>query len=108
MKLPYLKFWDNVPVTVSISDGITENGAPNLVASYTGKCNFDEKTKRTRTPDGMLVELAGVITIGKDIAPSLDIIDGEVTIGTKTWSIYSAARPRNPDGTINHTRLELK
>lgn len=110
-KLPYLRFWDNTPVVVDIGDGnnsIDENGVPITSLPYSGKCNLDEKTRVVRDADGVTVELSGVITIGKDIAPSLATITGKVTIGERKYTIHASSRPRNPDGTVNHTRLELK
>jgi hypothetical protein len=107
MKLPYLVMWDNIPVSVSITEGLSEGGAPQEVANYTGKCNFREKTKTVRRPDGTLVQISGSLTVGCDIAPEVPAISGSVTVQGKTWMIASASRPRNPDGTVNHTKLEL-
>ena len=107
MKLPYFKSWDNTPVAVNITDGIDENGAPKVVSIYSGKCNIKEVVKTVRSADGEYIRLSAVITMSGDIAPLVPALNGNVTIGGCTWEIYSSARPRNPDGTINHTRLEL-
>lgn len=108
MRVPYIaQIWDTTPVTVRLTDGLTEGGAPQEAASYTGKCNFSEITKTKRQADGTLVQLAARLTIGGDIAPGLPVLTGCVEIGGRTWQIVTAARPRNPDGTVHHTALGL-
>ena len=99
--------WDKTPVTVTITKDTDEDGVPIVVATYVGKCNLSGKTKYTKSSDGTWIRLAGVLTIGKDIAPEFDVVEGYVTLGLTTCKIYGGSRPRNPDGTINHTRLEL-
>jgi uncharacterized protein YaiE (UPF0345 family) len=109
MRLPYLRIWDNTPIEVSLYDGLTEEGAPNIVKTFTGWGNVKEKTKTIRGNDGQLITLNGVITIGCDIAPELEVITGHVKIygGSKEWKVYNGSRVKNPDGSINHTKLEL-
>ena len=107
MKLPYLEFWDVTPVTVTITNGIDENGAPAVVATYVGNCNYSEKSNYALSSDGQRTKLSGTLTIGCDIAPSVGIVEGTVTINGVTNKIFGGSRPRNPDGTVNHTTLEL-
>lgn len=109
MKLPYLRQWDNTNVIVTVTSGINDNGAPNVVVTYTGLCNLREKTKTVRKSDGQYVTLNGSLTIGTDIAPGVEVLAGHVQVnnGTKTWKIDNGVRVRNPDGSINHTKLEL-
>lgn len=108
MRLPYLtRFWDVTPVTIHITDGFTEDGKPVEALTYTGKCNYSEKAKTVRQSDGTLVQLAASLTIGGDIAPEVPVLAGNVEVSGRTWSIATAGRPRNPDGTVNHTELGL-
>jgi hypothetical protein len=107
MRLPYLKSWDNTPVVISITEGIGENGEPNVVATYTGNCCYNEKSKTVRTADGQLIQLNAVLTVGCDIASDVPVLAGEVEVAGKTWKIHSGSRGRNPDGTVHHTKLEL-
>jgi len=107
MKLPYFKFWDVTPVVVTITSGVTEDGLPKEVVSYEGKCNFDTKSKYAQNSDGTWIRLAGILTIGKDIAPDFVVVEGYVTLGSITCKIFGGSKPLNPDGTVNHTKLEL-
>jgi hypothetical protein len=110
MKFPYLKNWDNNPFYVEITDGIDDNGAPKVVTTYTGLCNFSEKSKTIRDKDGQWVQLNASLMIGKDIAPEVPVLVGHVYLpdsNGRQWKIWKGSRVRNPDGTVNHTVLEL-
>ncbi len=107
MKLHYFKAWDVIPVIVHITSGLDENGTPLEVATYTGKCNFSEKSKTVRNADGQLIRLDASLSIGCDIAPDVPVITGSVEVLNKSWNIYFVARPRNPDGSVLFTELGL-
>ena len=99
--------WDKTPLTVSITQGVSEEGQPLVVSTFVGKCNYSEKTKYAQSSDGVWIRLAGRLTIGQDIAPAVAVLEGYVTLGATTCKIHGGSRPRNPDGTVNHTSLEL-
>lgn len=109
MELPYFKdLWDVTPIIVRVSSGNTdEDGAEIIEATYDGKCNYQESHKSVRSKEGSYVKLSGIVRIGADIAPSLAEITGEADINGVTYKIHKSTRPRNPSGTINHTKLEL-
>lgn len=68
-----------------------------------------EKSTRILDAEKRLIQLSGHLYMAGDIAPSLTVIEGgTVTIGGRTWQTYSAERPRNPDGTVHHTKLYLR
>jgi len=109
-KLVYPKWFDQTPVTVNVTQGTNDQGEPLVVATYIGKCNHVEKSKTVRIGDGQYKKLAGSLTIRGDIAPgtaTLAGVEGSVIIGGTTWEIFTAHRPKNPDGSVNHTKLEL-
>lgn len=90
-------------------EGLSEEGEPltslNLKEQ---KCRFVEKIKIIISPDGKKVELIGKVILLGDIAPNIKKISGgEVVINDSKYEIYQASRPRNPDGTVHHTSLEL-
>lgn len=108
MRMPYFKAWDTTPVTVHVTDGFSEGGEPSEIVTYTGKCNYSEKSKTVRQSDGTLIQLSAILTIGSDISPSVPVLTGSVDIVGRTWNIATAARPQNPDGTVHHTELGLQ
>ena len=97
-KLPYRSVWDVTPCTIRLNaGGYTEDGEPMEAHSWTGKVNFSERAGRIQDKDGVWVKLSGVIHVKGDI------VDGY----GREMKIVSYSRPRNPDGSVNHTRLEL-
>lgn len=109
MKLPYYnKLWDTTEFTASFVGDIGENGAPSIVGTYSGKGRYSERVITNRSPDGQFVRYtASSLTIAGDVSAGLESLKGSVTIGGVERLISSSSRPRNPDGTVHHTRLEL-
>lgn len=90
-------------------EGLSEEGEPltslNLEKQ---KCRFVEKTKVIISPDGKKVELIGKVILLGNIAPNIKKISGgEVIVNDSKYEIYQVSRPRNPDGTVYMTTLEL-
>ena len=78
------------------------------MCKWEGKVNFSEKAKRVQDANGRWVQLSGIVHVEGDILGDIPFIRGTCSIdGLVTRSIVSISRPRNPDGSINHTRLEL-
>lgn len=90
-------------------EGLSEEGEPLTSLNLENqKCRFVEKTKVVISPDGRKVELIGKVILLGDIAPKIKKISGgQVRINRSEYEIYQASRPRNPDGTVHHTSLEL-
>lgn len=94
---------------VIYQEGLSEDGEPltslNLKKQ---KCRFVETTKVIISPEGRKVELVGKVLLLGDIAPNIKKISGgQVVINQVEYEIYQASRPRNPNGTVHHTTLEL-
>lgn len=101
-------------------EGLSEEGEPLTSLDIKNeKCRFVEKSKTIITADGKKVELVGKVILLGDIAPDIKkisggevsnvitVIDGKEVINESKYEIYQASRPRNPDGSIHHTTLEL-
>lgn len=90
-------------------EGLSEEGEPLTSLNLEDqKCRFVEKTKIIITADGKKVELLGKVILAGDIAPNiLKISGGQVRINGACYEIYQGSRPRNPDGSVHHTTLEL-
>lgn len=72
-------------------------------------CIFSEHASRRIDADGKAFFLAGKAIIEGDIAPSLPMIaDGTCDINGRTYNVHIGHRPRNPDGSVHHTELELR
>ena len=101
-------------------EGLSEEGEPLTSLNLKKEnCRFVEKTKTIITADGQKVELVGKVILLGDIAPNIKkisggevsniitIIDGKEIVNESKYEIYQASRPRNPDGSVHHTTLEL-
>lgn len=87
---------------------LNEDGETVVYKTEAKKCIFDEASKTVFTADGKRITLAGTVIVKGDFAPTLPILSsGTVTINGRILQIYSAARPRNPDGTVHHTEFEV-
>lgn len=112
MKFPCLvpKKLCKTPIHIVIyQDGLSEDGEPLESIQIDKDCNYQDKSKTVLTADRSLITISGTALIPGDIASSLsNISDGEVTVLGVTRKIYRGEKARNPDGTVNYTKLELK
>lgn len=108
-KIPFPDWLLKTDYSLSLNaEGISEEGEPISSVEKTGKCIFSEHSKRIIDSNGKQITLVGKAIMKGDIAPSLKTIsDGTITINGRTYDIYSGARPRNPDGSIHSSQLEL-
>lgn len=95
------------PCKVILTDGIGEDSAPRLAVEMTLKCNWQDTPRQILNAERQLIQLSGVALFDGDIAPQLDVLAGTAEIHGKEWAIFRGTKCRNPDGTVNYTKLEL-
>lgn len=96
------------PVTVYRESGLNRDGSPKVTVIFEGKCSYSERNIQRITADKQIVTLSGEALFNGDIAPDTDRITGEVKLLSGVHRrIYASQKCRNPDGTVNYTRLEL-
>lgn len=89
------------------SEGVSETGAP-IEYEFSSKCNYQSSCKTILTPQQKLVQITGICYINGDLFPDMpEISDGEVEINGVVRKINSCSKSRNPDGTVNFTKMEL-
>ena len=96
-----------VPVTVTLTDGDGEDGAPNVVRTLQLHCNYNGKGGWTVDDQRQMVRYTAAALFPGDMAPDLVHLTGWVEIMGARLIIHTADRARNPDGSVNYTRLEL-
>lgn len=106
-RLPFPRFLANTQIEVVLTGGLDEDGAPVEVEVYEGKCIYDEKARQILDDERRLVQLSAKAIIEGDINPGKDIEGYVLVEGTIKRVIHRAARPRNPDGSVFSTELEL-
>lgn len=120
-------------VRVVFLSGVDIEGREAVLATYCGRCNLQQSTKQVLTADKRLVTLEAVALFDGDIAPhlsqpngllyfqelhTLDCENGDkletehekpITFFAESipYRIFRFTKARNPDGTVNYTRVEL-
>ena len=97
----------HTPVVVSFVDGVDVDGVEQVVKQWSGNCNYSEQQKQTLDAERRLIVLEATALFAGDIAPGQVEISGFVVVNGIRREIYRASRARNPDGTVNYTRLDL-
>ncbi|MDU5143521.1 hypothetical protein ACE3MS_31195 [Paenibacillus dendritiformis] len=105
MRFPFPKWNQVTPVKVYQTE-LSEDGEPVEDLIFDGLCCYDEKSRQVLDSERRLVLLSGLIIIEGDINPG-KVIEGFVQIGAEQKTIFRTRRPRNPDGSVFSTELEL-
>ena len=97
------------PVTLTVyADELTEDGAPEIAATFTGFCNYQDSAQRVNTDDKHYIQLSGKALFNGDIFPELPVIaEGTAEIFGETRQIFRGRKARNLDGSVNYTEIQL-
>lgn len=111
MKYPclVLKSVCTMPIKVIVyKEGLNEDGEPLKALEINTLCNYQDKAKTVLTADKQLVQITAQAYFIGDIAPELPTLsNGEVIVNGSKRRIYQGEKARNPDSTVNYTRLDL-
>lgn len=111
MKYPALvppKFC-KTPVHVAVyGEGLTEDGAPEIILEAELFCNWQDGAKTVYTKEQKRVEISGRALFTGDICPVSAVISGGVlTVFGEKRTIAKGVKARNPDGSVNYTELDV-
>lgn len=103
-------FVQSMPTEVVIDiDGIDEDGAPIEGESWTGSANYQDYVREVYRQDRSETEVHARLYIDGDPFPDIAVFGGgTVTVFGEERSIVLGMKARNPDATVNYTRLDLK
>lgn len=111
MKYPRLLRKRDLTTPVSIQlygESLDEYGQPIDGPSIDVMCNYQDSAKTIIDDQRRYVQITGVMLIDGDIAPDLSVISGgTVKIHGESREISQGMKARNPDGSVNYTRIEL-
>ena len=79
-----------------------EDGVPEALV-YKGKCYYEEAIRRVLDENRQVIELSGLAIVYTNLVFNKAFI----RIDGKTRTIYRTSRPRNPDGSVYSTEMEL-
>lgn len=97
----------NTACMVYRTDGLNRDGSKKKTVIFDGRCFHSEKSRQKLSAEKQLITLSGEALFNGDIAPDSAVIDGYVEIGGKEYKINASEKAKNPDGSVNYTRLEL-
>lgn len=98
------------PITVTIyGEGLTEDGAPVEIFHGDLLCNFQQGNRTVFTDEQKIPQSVNAIALfNGDFCPEVNSISGGiVVVFERERRILSGQKWRNPDGTVNYTRLDL-
>jgi hypothetical protein len=106
---PHLVREAKTPCEVRINtEEVDADGAPVVIVETEAFCNYQSRARKIRTEDKTFVQVSGICLFDGDLCPSIaEIADGTVKIFDETRRIVQGIKARNPDGSVNYTRLEL-
>lgn len=111
MKYPCLvpKRLCKIPVYIRIeSEELTEDGGPVYLFDGETMCNYQDSAKRVLTEQQKIAEVLGSVLVPGDLVPGIPAITGgEVRIFDANRRIVQGTKARNPDGSVNYTRLDI-
>lgn len=89
-------------------EGVNKYGEPFDTTVIDKKCNYQDSAKTVLTAEKVLVQLTGIALFPGDIAPDLPTLSGgTATVYGVERTIFQGTKARNPDGTVNYSKLEL-
>ena len=102
-------FAQSTPVTVSVeAEGYDEDGAPVEVATWEGDASWQDTARRVFSTDRGEDAATATLYMSGDVLPDVaHIAGGSVNAFGSERRIVAGTKARNPDGTVNYTRLEL-
>ena len=90
------------------SESLNKHGEPEKVLEMDLKCNFQDMAKTVLTAEKKLVQITGTALFSGDIAPGFaSLSGGTVRVFGEERRILQGMKARNPDGTVNYSRLEV-
>ena len=103
-------FAQSMPVEVSIDlDGIDEDGAPIEGLRWEGPCNWQDRTAESFGREKADTEIRASLYFDGDPFEGLNVIaGGTVRCMGEERTIVQGTKARNPDATVNYTRLDLR
>lgn len=112
MKYPCLvnKRMCKTEVEITIyGEGLSKTGSPVILLDGIKKtCNYQDKSKTIFTKEKKEVTITGIALFPGDIAPNVEeLSSGIVSVFGVEREIAQGTKARNPDGTVNYTKLEL-
>lgn len=109
MAYPKLVAFAKTPVHVTIeSENTNEFNEAEVLLDADFLCNYQDSASVSYSKDKQSTDITGTIYINGDILPSAAVISrGSVIIFGQKRNIVKGSKGRNPDGSVNYTKIEV-
>lgn len=109
MRYPKLVRTAKTPIHITIeSEEINEFNERETILDGDFRCNWQDKSQVKYTSKDTAVTVSGSAYIDGDIQPEIgNLTGGHVVVFGEKRSIYAVSKCRNPDGTVNYTRVDV-
>jgi len=110
MKYPFLvpDWVCTTPVTVFLSGENTEDGEETVNTSFVVNCNMQVEVKNIKEGDRYIQKAVTILYFNGPLADTDSRLKGSVELAGEKRQIVSGLLARNPDSTVNYTKLELE
>lgn len=100
----------NTPVHLKLnSEDLNKYGQPIEILNLDTTCNYQCTSQRTIENKQIVIKAVATLLFNGDIVPELnEITSGTAEISNEIRQIEKGSKVRNPDGTVNYTRIYLK
>lgn len=89
-------------------EGLDKYGEPRKPIETDLMCNYQEEARTIFTSEKKLIQVSGIALFPGDIAPEVpDISGGTLQVFGVERRIAKGIKARNPDQSVNYTRLEV-
>lgn len=90
-------------------EDLNRYGQPMEVLNLDTTCNYQCTSQRTIEDKQIVIKTVATLLFNGDIVPELEeITSGTAEISGEVRQIEKGSKVRNPDGTVNYTRIYLK
>ena len=96
------------PVTVFLSGENTEQGEETVKSEIAAGCNMQVEVKNIKEGDRYIQKAVTILYFNGPLADTDSRLKGSVELAGEKRYIVSGLLARNPDSTVNYTKLELE
>ncbi len=109
MRYPKLVRCAKTPCEVVILSEPDEYGETQTLFFCNLMCNMQSTNRIVYTADKHEIQLSAVLLFDGDFAPGVEMLgNGTVKVEGITRSIVTGSKCRNPDGSVNYIKLEVR
>lgn len=105
IKLPFPEMFLNNVVTVQAYGQMSEDGSPEILATSSHSCYFEDNVKVIRDEKGIKTKSFSLIVVKEEVPSLTSTFGGIATINSTNYKIEEVKRFFNLDNTVHHIEM---